>query len=408
MTRSENSTPPSSPSPRARELEPDGDAAWIERATEILRAAAQGNFESRLVHLGGSPRMRGLLDAINDMLDVTDGFVRESGASLQAAKDGRFSRKILLRGFDGDFARAARLINDASTEMRVKHEALATAKRSRTEMADEFEGQVGGVVEAVSRAADTVGAHVDALGEQIEQTLARVTSVAAAAEEVSASVGTVATAAEELDASAREIKDRTRRSAESAVAMGGEARETRTKLDDLREASGAIGGVVGFIRDVAMQTNLLSLNAAIEAARVGEAGRGFAVVAHEVKNLAGETAKATDRIEAQVRSLELTIGAVIEQVEQVATNVESYEQLMMDIEVAVSEQEDATREISVNATQVADASRQVASNMSAVKRNSEAAQASGGTLQVVASALGGEVRSLDANARRFITRVRAG
>ncbi|RMD63500.1 MAG: HAMP domain-containing protein, partial [Alphaproteobacteria bacterium] len=219
----------------------------------------------------------------------------------------------------GAMAAAVQVFKDNAIEVeRLKkeqeeadHRAEEEKRRLMNNLADDFETSVGGVVQTVSSAAAEMQASAQSMSTLADQTNARATTVAAAAEEASTNVRTVAAAAEELLASVSEIGRQVQQSttiSKDAVEEAGRADEM---IQGLAEAAAKIGEVVGLITDIAEQTNLLALNATIEAARAGDAGKGFAVVASEVKNLANQTAKATEEISAQIAGIQgATQGAV--------------------------------------------------------------------------------------------------
>ncbi len=227
---------------------------------------------------------------------------------------------------------------------------------------------------------------------------AAVGETARATHETSSSVQTVASAAEELTASIAEIAAQLGQAEDLVTAAAGESAAMETQIGGLAEAASRIGDVVGLIRTIAEQTNLLALNATIEAARAGEAGRGFSVVAAEVKQLAAQTARATEEIADQIGAVQAATGTTVAAIGRMGGQMRAVQQTTAGIASAVMAQGDATAEISRNVAETAGASEAIARGMGVVSgaaqrsaRLAETVTGAAGTVDAVASDLEGEI-----------------
>ena len=234
--------------------------------------------------------------------------------------------------------------------------------------------QLAGASEDLSRLSQEMSSNA-------EETSAQANVVSAASEQVNANVQTVAIAVEELTASVREIASNANDAASIASSAVERAEATNTTISKLGASSAEIGKVINVITAIAEQTNLLALNATIEAARAGEAGKGFAVVANEVKELAKETASATEEIRQRIAAIQDDSGQAIEAIGDISDIIENINEIQATIATAVEEQTATASEIGRNIAEAARGSSEIASSIAGV------AEAAHSTSEAASSAL---------------------
>jgi methyl-accepting chemotaxis protein len=282
-----------------------------------------------------------------------------------------------------------------------------TMVTEQAQLADSFEAEMGGAVGGVASQTATLQDAARRLAEAAATSGREATLVAEAAGRADADVQSVAAAAEQMAASITEI---TRRVGESAAVAGRavqEAQATDETMRGLSESAARIGDVVRLIGDIAGQTNLLALNATIEAARAGEAGKGFAVVASEVKNLAGQTAKATEEIGQQIAGMQAATGRAVEAIRGIGSTVERTAEIATAIAAAVEQQGAATQEIARSAAQVAEATGTVSQRIGLVRQvAADTGEAAGGMLGAVET-LAGQSGVLRDRSAAFLKAIRA-
>jgi methyl-accepting chemotaxis protein len=316
----------------------------------------------------------------------------------------------------GTMARTLETFKQSLTENRrlqaeqqdVLKQASEDRKKARNELASSFEAEVSKSIGEMASTTKEMGRSADAMSGAAQDNVQRSGAVEHTAGQVSDNVQSVAAAVEELAASIREISQQVNSSSSVANSAADRARGAVERINALVATAEQIGSVITLINDIASQTNLLALNATIEAARAGEAGKGFAVVASEVKNLAMQTAKATEEISTQVQAIQHSTGTAAAEISEIAKTIEQINQIGGTVAAAVTEQEAATGEISRAVTQAATGTSELRGNIQTV---AESARRSGQTASDMANAVslvGQRCDELQVRVGEFLKRVRAG
>ncbi|PWR24188.1 chemotaxis protein [Zavarzinia aquatilis] len=271
---------------------------------------------------------------------------------------------------------------------------------------DSFEQNVKTAVESVAGSADEMRGAAEVMSNVVQETVVQSETIAANANEASANVQTVAAATEELAASVAEIGRQATQSSTVAQAAVTQAEKTNVTVKGLAEASEKIGAVVKLINDIAGQTNLLALNATIEAARAGEAGKGFAVVASEVKNLANQTAKATEEIAGQITSIQGATHDAVGAITAITQTIGQINEIAGAIAAAVEQQGSAVHEISRNVQEAAGGTREVTNNVGMLSRATSESGAAVGKVANAATSLADQAALMRREVDKFLEEVK--
>ena len=338
----------------------------------------------------------------------------EAMDALKALAAGDTSVQLEARANDeiGELARALEIFRRRTIEAaEAEQEAKEAEARSRAEavaqMTGGFETMVKGRLEGVVAGVTQVEASTKVLAGSADTTKEQVSGAFAATEETSSNVQTVASAAEELSSSISEIARQVEQATSVARDAVAESGRSQSSVAELSQLARQIGEVVSLIQDIAEQTNLLALNATIEAARAGEAGKGFAVVASEVKALANQTAKATEDISEQVSAIQEASDSAAQAIEGIGRVINQVEEVNSSIASAVEEQRAATAEIARNVQQAALGAQEVSRSMTEVTDAATATEKAAKEVGETMTLVGEESTALRGDVERFLSEIRA-
>ena len=344
--------------------EPELSAAYVESATALGVNRAEIGMDAQWHAVGLGRLLDGLVRQL--IARAWPKWAVGGGQSDQLAS--QITTLIKLALLDMDITCSAQF--DASVDMR---------EHTLHRLSESFENEIAHAVQGLSKRAQELESTARTMADTTERARDQSTRVVAAAEQATANVSIVAASADEMGKSVAEIAHQVGHSTQIALEAVAKAQTANATLDSLADTAEKIGLVVELISEIASQTNLLALNATIESARAGEAGRGFAVVASEVKNLATQTAKATDDISGQIRAIQAVARESAAAIGAVTGIIEEMNAVSMAINAAVEEQSAATQEIARNTHEAAvgagDVSRAIGEVQEGADKAGEASQA---------------------------------
>jgi methyl-accepting chemotaxis protein len=319
----------------------------VSDAEMLTKAAVEGRLSTRADVSKHQGEYRKIVEGVNHTLDAVVGPLKDVGATLDQLAGGDLTAQ-LTGEYAGDFKKLSDAVNTLGLQVRSAIQ------------------QIGNNTKALVSAAEELNKISQQMGASAEETAAQSNVVSAASGQVTNNVATVATAADEMSASIKEIAKNTAEATQVATTAVKTADETNVTIGKLGQSSAEIGQVIKVITSIAQQTNLLALNATIEAARAGEAGKGFAVVANEVKELAKETAKATEDISRKIEAIQNDTKGAVAAIGQIGVVIGQINDIQTTIASAVEEQSATTNEINRNLAEAAKGTTDISHNIAGV------------------------------------------
>jgi methyl-accepting chemotaxis protein len=354
----------------------------VAEARQLSAAAVEGRLEQRGDVNAFQGGYRDILEGVNRTLDSVLQPINEAAGVIA-----RIAQKDLTARVDGQY--------------RGDHAAI---KNNINRMAEDLRTSISQITRSagsLASAAEELTAVSQQMSSNAEETSAQANLVSAASDQVSKNVSVVATGSEEMQSSIREIAKNSNESAQVARRAVGVAQDTNRTIGKLGESSTQIGQVIKVITSIAQQTNLLALNATIEAARAGEAGKGFAVVANEVKELAKQTANATEDIGQKIEAIQTDTGGAVKAIEEISGIINQISDISNNIASAVEQQTVTTNEIGRNVSEAARGTGEIARNIAGVAEAAKDTSQGSSQTEKAASALSSMASELQGLVAQF-------
>lgn len=338
-------------------------------------------------------------------LDLTQG--------MNLVGDGIYNLEVKHTEREDEIGQMSRALQKAQQASYLLKDLREQAKESQQQhaakleqLAVRFESQVSEIVNGVAAASSQLESTATAMSESAEVSSTQSGTVAEAMESAASGVTAAAAATDEFALSINEISRQASGSAELARKAAEATRQADTTISALADSAAEVGQIVELISSIAQRTNLLALNASIEAARGGEAGRGFAVVASEVKELAAQTAKATERVSLQIRKIQDDTGISVSSLKSIARQINDLEVTSVSIAAAVDQQSAAGQDLARSIDMAARSTERVSSSIVQVRNGSLATGAAAAQVLTSSSELRYQSVTLRSQVNDFLNHVR--
>jgi len=376
-----------------------GIARPVAQMTDVTLGLADGKTDIEIPEIRSEDevgRLAGALQILKDRVRERRRMAQEQAESAQRQEE---------------MAREQAEMAKEQEKLARQQEADSLEKAKRAERIDSvtrgFEDRVADILTVLETAASELNTTADAMSSSAEDGSSRTSSVSAATTQAASNVQTVAVAVEELSSSISEISQQIRDISEKAGIASGHTGAAVDQMSGLKETAGRIGEVTKMITDIAEQTNLLALNATIEAARAGEAGKGFAVVASEVKSLASQTAKATEDISGQISEIQKGVDSIIPTVDAVAKTIHELDEITASVASTADQQASATNDISRNVTEAAKGTDEVSQHVVGLEQVAQSTSAASAQVLQSANAVTERTNNLKSEIQSYLDEVRS-
>ena len=358
----------------------NGVHQWLTALVDYVTKIANGDLTATVSKASDQDQIHEWLVLMKDSIS---GLVKDTEGLAKAAADGRLGTRVDSKLHQGDYRKIIEGVNQML-------EAVATPLKATAENAS-----------TLASSSEELTSVSQVMASTAEETAVQANVVSAASEQVSRNVASVATASEEMQASIREISKNANDSARVAKNAVSVAQSTNETMKKLGVSSQEIGNVIKVITSIAQQTNLLALNATIEAARAGEAGKGFAVVANEVKELAKQTAKATEEISQKIEAIQGVTKGAVASIEEISTIINQINDISNSIASAVEEQTVTTNEIGRSVTEAAQGVSDISKNIAGVASSARDTTQGANDTKAASTELSQMAARLQASVSRF-------